>query len=120
VGRAAPVIPLFPRSFVRARIGEERHHLARETAHAGAAARAAARAAAIDQHIPHPGIAQFVATLKYDVIPREVRDRVTNAIQSTADYSELGWLLISVALIGFCAPLLTVFLVQHSPLRTRQ
>jgi hypothetical protein len=53
-------------------------------------------------------------------VTREVRDRVTDAIQSTADYSELGWLLISVALIGLIAPLLTVVVIQHSPLRTHQ
>ena len=53
-------------------------------------------------------------------ITREVKDRVTNAVQSSADYSELGWLLISVTLIGIIAPLLTVYLVQRSPLRTHQ
>jgi hypothetical protein len=53
-------------------------------------------------------------------VTREVRDRVTDVIESTADYSELGWILISVTLVGFCAPLITVFLIQHSPLRTRQ
>ena len=53
-------------------------------------------------------------------VTREVRDRVTDVIQTTADYSELGWLLIAVASIGVIAPLLTVLLVQHSPLRTQQ
>jgi hypothetical protein len=53
-------------------------------------------------------------------ITREVRDRVTDAIESTADYSELGWLLISVMLIGLIAPLLTVVVIQRSPLRTHQ
>ena len=53
-------------------------------------------------------------------VSREVRDRVTDAIQSTADYSELGWLLISVALIGLIAPLFTVVVIQRSPLRTHQ
>jgi len=53
-------------------------------------------------------------------VTRDVRDRVTDAIQSTADYSELGWLLISVALIGLIAPLLTVVVIQRSPLRTHQ
>ena len=54
------------------------------------------------------------------VVTREVRDKVTDVIESTADYSQLGMLLISVALIGFIAPLLTVYLVQRSPLRTSQ
>jgi hypothetical protein len=45
---------------------------------------------------------------------------VTDAISTAADYSELGWLLIVVALIGLIAPLLTILLVQRSPLRTHQ
>ncbi|MCG6891806.1 MAG: hypothetical protein LJE92_19665 [Gammaproteobacteria bacterium] len=53
-------------------------------------------------------------------ITREVRDRVTDVIQTTADYSELGWLLISVSVIGFCAPLLAVWIIQRSPLRSNQ
>jgi hypothetical protein len=53
-------------------------------------------------------------------ITREVKDRVTDVIQTTADYSELGWLLISVSLIGFCTPLLTVWIIQRSPLRSSQ
>ena len=57
---------------------------------------------------------------EFYTVTREVRDRVTDVIESSANYSELGWLLISVTLIGFCAPLITVFLIQHSPLRTRQ
>ncbi|MCP4331843.1 MAG: folate/biopterin family MFS transporter [Gammaproteobacteria bacterium] len=53
-------------------------------------------------------------------VTREVRDRVTDVIESTADYSELGWILISVALVGFCGPLLTVFFIQRSRLQTHQ
>jgi uncharacterized membrane protein len=53
-------------------------------------------------------------------ITREVRDRVSDAIETTADYSELGLLLISVSLIGLCAPLLTVWVIQRSPLRSSQ
>jgi len=53
-------------------------------------------------------------------VTREVRDRVTDAVTGVADYSELGWLLITVALIGLLLPLLTVFLIQRSPLRTQQ
>ena len=54
------------------------------------------------------------------LVTREVSDRVTDVIESSANYSELGLLLISVALIGFCAPLLAVFLIQRSRLRTHQ
>jgi hypothetical protein len=53
-------------------------------------------------------------------VTREVRDHVTDAVTGAADYSELGWLLITVALIGLLVPLLTVFLIQRSPLRTQQ
>jgi hypothetical protein len=54
------------------------------------------------------------------LVTREVRDRVTGAISTTADYGELGWLLIVVAIIGLVAPLLTILLIQRSPLRTHQ
>ncbi len=52
------------------------------------------------------------------VVTREVKDKASGAIQVPADYSLLGWLLITVALIGVLAPLLTVALVQRSRLRT--
>jgi hypothetical protein len=54
------------------------------------------------------------------LVTREVRDRATGTLEVTADYSELGWLLITVALITVIAPLLTIAAVQLSPLRTRQ
>ena len=54
------------------------------------------------------------------LVTREVRDRVTDAITTAADYSELGWLLIVVAMIGLIAPLLTILIIQSSPLRTHQ
>jgi hypothetical protein len=53
------------------------------------------------------------------VVAREVKDPVTGALQTPADYSQLGWLLITVASIGVLAPLLTVFLVQRSRLQTQ-
>ncbi|MFC1560731.1 hypothetical protein ACFL3W_02190 [Pseudomonadota bacterium] len=53
-------------------------------------------------------------------ITREVKDRITGVLETAADYSELGWLLISVSLIGLCAPLLTVWIIQRSPLRSNQ
>ena len=52
------------------------------------------------------------------LVTREVKDRATGAVQVPADYSQLGWLLITVTLIGVLAPLLTVFLVQRSRLQT--
>jgi len=54
------------------------------------------------------------------LVTREVRDRVTDVINTAADYSELGWLLILVALIGLIVPLLTILIIQRSPLRTHQ
>lgn len=54
------------------------------------------------------------------LVTREVKDRDTGAITVEADYSELGWLLIAVAVIGVVAPLVTVLLVQHTRLRTQQ
>ena len=53
-------------------------------------------------------------------VTREVKDRLTDTIETAADYSELGWLLITVALIALLTPLLTVVLVQRSRLRTQQ
>jgi len=53
-------------------------------------------------------------------ITREVKDRVTGVIETAADYSDLGWLLISVSLMGLCAPILTVWIIQRSPLRSNQ
>ena len=53
------------------------------------------------------------------LVAREVKDPVSGAIQTPADYSQLGWLLITVASIGVLAPLLTVFVVQRSRLQTQ-
>lgn len=52
------------------------------------------------------------------VVEREVVDRITGAVDVPADYSQLGWLLITVAVIGVAAPLLTLLAVQCSRLRT--
>jgi hypothetical protein len=51
-------------------------------------------------------------------ITREVRDRATGAVELAADYSELGWLLITVAVLGVVLPLVTIVVVQRSRLRT--
>jgi hypothetical protein len=52
------------------------------------------------------------------LVTREVKDPMTGTLQTPADYSQLGWLLITVASIGVLAPLLTVFVVQRSRLQT--
>jgi hypothetical protein len=51
------------------------------------------------------------------IVTREVKDQATGTVQVPADYSQLGWLLITVALVGVTAPLLTVLLVQNSRLQ---
>tara|TARA_B100000686_G_C16708183_1_gene927546 strand:- start:194 stop:1612 length:1419 start_codon:yes stop_codon:yes gene_type:complete len=54
------------------------------------------------------------------LVTREVRDRTTDVIKSVADYSELGTLMIVVAIISITAPLIMVVLIQRSALRTQQ
>jgi hypothetical protein len=54
------------------------------------------------------------------VVTREVRDKVTGLVKVPADYSDVGWLLITVAVISVVVPLTAIAVVQNSPLRTRQ
>ena len=54
------------------------------------------------------------------VVTREVRDRTTGALEVPADYSELGWLLIVVALIGLLAPLVAIAIVRASRFASTQ
>jgi len=54
------------------------------------------------------------------IVTREVRDRVSGAVQVPADYGELGWLLIGVAVIAVVVPLGVIGLVQASRFRTTQ
>ncbi len=54
------------------------------------------------------------------VVTREVKNQTTGAISVPADYTQLGILLITVALVGVIAPLLTVYGVQHSRIRTTE
>lgn len=51
------------------------------------------------------------------IVSREVKD-ANGAITTPADYSQLGALLITVALITVIVPLLTVFIVQRTALRS--
>ena len=57
---------------------------------------------------------------QFFTITREVRDQLTDKVNILADYSDLGWLLITVALITVLLPLVTIALVQNSSLRTQQ
>jgi hypothetical protein len=52
------------------------------------------------------------------VVKREVADRATGAVKVQADYSELGWLLITATLIGLLVPLMAVLAVRAFKLRT--
>jgi len=51
-------------------------------------------------------------------VTREVTDRATGAVKVAADYSELGWLLITAMLITLLLPLLAILLVRMIRLRS--
>jgi hypothetical protein len=51
-------------------------------------------------------------------VTREVKDRETGAITVAADYSELGWLMITVAALTFLLPVTAILLVKMSRLRS--
>jgi hypothetical protein len=53
-------------------------------------------------------------------VTRAVRDPASGAIAVAADYSQLGWLLISVVVLGVAVPLAVIVVVQNSRLRTSQ
>jgi hypothetical protein len=53
-------------------------------------------------------------------ITREVKDKITGIIQSTADYSELGILLIVVTFLTLTVPVLTVWFIQRSKFKTQE
>lgn len=50
-------------------------------------------------------------------VTREVKDSISGQVTVPADYSELGQLLITVTIIGFVLPLLTILIVKHSRFR---
>ena len=52
------------------------------------------------------------------IVSREVRDQTTGEIVVAADYSQLGLLLITVAVIGLTAPFIAILLVRLSPLKS--
>ena len=51
-------------------------------------------------------------------VSREVRDRATGVVTVPADYSELGWLLIAVTLVGLLVPIAAVLLVRRTHLES--
>ena len=54
------------------------------------------------------------------IITREVKDKVSNAILTNADYSDLGVLLIMVTLITLVLPILFVIIIQKTKFRTSE
>ena len=52
------------------------------------------------------------------VVTREVKDKVSDAIVSTADYSELWMLLITILLITLVMPIGMVIIIQNSRFKT--
>ena len=52
------------------------------------------------------------------VVTREVKDKISDAIVTTADYSELGMLLITVLLITLVMPIGMVVIIQNSRFKT--
>ena len=52
------------------------------------------------------------------VVSREVKDHISGEIQVPADYSDLGILLITVAVLGLALPLLAIVMVKLSPLKS--
>ena len=57
---------------------------------------------------------------EYFVVTRAATNPETGEIISRADYSELGYLLITVAIVVVVAPLVTILLVQNSKYRTAE
>jgi hypothetical protein len=51
-------------------------------------------------------------------VSREIVDQQTQQVTSNADYSELGLLLIAVAVITVVVPIAVVGLIQRSPLKS--
>jgi BT1 family len=53
------------------------------------------------------------------IVAREVRDQATSALVVPADYSEVGLLLITVAVLSLLLPMATILIVQKSPWRSQ-
>ncbi len=51
-------------------------------------------------------------------VTREVRDRDTGAITVPADYGDLGWLMLTAMLLGFCVPIAAVLLIKFTRLKS--
>ena len=49
-----------------------------------------------------------------------MKDKISGVIQSKADYSELGILLIVVTLLNLIIPILIVLFIQRTKFKTRE
>ncbi len=55
---------------------------------------------------------------QFFVVKREVKDAASGVVKTAADYSQLGDLMITVAIIGLAVPLVTVALLRFARLRS--
>ena len=53
-------------------------------------------------------------------VSREVIDTETGVVSIPADYSQVGWLLITTSVIGVAAPIITILIIQASKYRTTE
>ena len=53
-------------------------------------------------------------------VTREVKDKVTNVILTNADYSELGFILITITVLTLIVPILFVLIVQKTKYNTSE
>jgi hypothetical protein len=51
-------------------------------------------------------------------VSREILDPLTGLVTASADYAELGILLIAVTCLGLLLSMLTILLINNSPLRS--
>ena len=54
------------------------------------------------------------------LVTREVKNKITNEVVTTADYSELGMLLVTATAVALVLPIGTVVIIQRSRLRTNE
>ena len=51
-------------------------------------------------------------------VSREVKERGTEIMTTPANYSELGWLMLSAMMLGFLVPIAAVLLIRYSRLKS--
>lgn len=53
-------------------------------------------------------------------VTKEVTEPETGVVINPADYSQVGWLLITAAIIGVAAPIITILMIQSGKYRTSE